>query len=54
MFYDNNNLSNIALSSFDTINETNMNIMLNNYINLSNINLSSFKTKNVANMDNMF
>ena len=54
MFCNCINLKYIDLSSFDTINVTNMYRMFNNCNNLENINLSVFNTKNVTNMGLMF
>ena len=48
MFYKCSNLTNIDLSSFNTVNVNDMSNMFLECSKLTNINLSSFNTRNVT------
>ena len=48
------NLSKLDLSSFNTINVSDMNGLFSNCCDLTKLDLSSFNTNNVTNMNNMF
>ena len=54
MFFYCKNLFKLNLSSFNTINVTDMSYMFSLCFNLSELNLSSFNTINVTNMNWMF